>query len=31
MNMRSEWIEHKEKKIFYQDFSKNFYLDGLIK
>ena len=23
--MRSEWIEHKGKKIFYQDFSKNFY------
>lgn len=23
--MRSNWIEHKGKKIFYQDFSKNFY------
>lgn len=23
--MRSDWIEHKGKKIFYQDFSKNFY------
>src|SRR5215210_5973639 len=23
--MRSVWIEHKGKKIFYQDFSKNFY------
>jgi len=25
MNMRSEWIEHKGKKIFFQDFSKLFY------
>src|SRR5512146_1427712 len=23
--MRSDWIEYKGKKIFYQDFSKNFY------
>jgi hypothetical protein len=23
--MRSNWIEHKGKKIFYQDFSRNFY------
>ena len=23
--MRSEWIEYKGKKIFYQNFSKNFY------
>ena len=23
--MRSKWIEHNEKKIFYQDFSKLFY------
>jgi hypothetical protein len=23
--MRSTWIEHKGKKIFYQDFSRNFY------
>ena len=23
--MRSVWIEHKGRKIFYQDFSKNFY------
>ena len=23
--MHSNWIEHKGKKIFYQDFSKNFY------
>jgi len=23
--MRSKWIEHKGKKIFYQDFSKQFY------
>ena len=23
--MRSTWIEHRGKKIFYQDFSKNFY------
>ena len=23
--MRSNWIEHKGKKILYQDFSKNFF------
>lgn len=23
--MRSKWIEHKGKKIFYQDFSRNFF------
>jgi hypothetical protein len=23
--MRSKWIDHKGKKIFYQDFSKNYY------
>ncbi len=29
--MRSEWIEHKGKKIFYQDFSKNFYNSAAVK
>ena len=29
--MRSEWIEHKGKKIFYQDFSKNFYNSATVK
>ncbi len=29
--MRSEWIEHKGKKIFYQDFSKNFYNAAAVK
>jgi hypothetical protein len=29
--MRSEWIEHKGKKIFYQDFSKNFYNSAVVK
>jgi hypothetical protein len=29
--MRSEWIEHKGKKIFYQDFSKNFYNSSAVK
>ena len=29
--MRSEWIEHKGKKIFYQDFSKNFYNSTAVK
>ena len=29
--MRSKWIEHKGKKIFYQDFSKNFYNSAAVK
>ena len=29
--MRSRWIEHKGKKIFYQDFSKNFYNSAVVK
>ena len=29
--MRSEWIEHKGKKIFYQNFSKNFYNSAAVK
>lgn len=29
--MRSTWIEHKGKKIFYQDFSKNFYNSAAVK
>lgn len=29
--MRSNWIEHKGKKIFYQDFSKNFYNSDSVK
>jgi hypothetical protein len=29
--MRSKWIEHKGKKIFYQDFSKNFYNSNAVK
>jgi hypothetical protein len=29
--MRSEWIEHKGKKIFYQDFSRNFYNSAAVK
>ena len=29
--MRSNWIEHKGKKIFYQDFSKNFYNSAAVK
>jgi hypothetical protein len=29
--MRSTWIEHKGKKIFYQDFSKNFYNAAAVK
>jgi len=29
--MHSKWIEHKGKKIFYQDFSKNFYNSAAIK
>jgi hypothetical protein len=29
--MRSEWIEHKGKKIFYQNFSNNFYNSAAVK
>ena len=29
--MRSTWIEHKGKKIFYQDFSRNFYNSAVVK
>jgi hypothetical protein len=29
--MRSEWIEHNGKKIFYQDFSRNFYNSAVVK
>ena len=29
--MRSEWIEYKGKKIFYQDFSRNFYDAAAVK
>ena len=29
--MRSEWIEYKDKKIFYQDFSRNFYNSAAVK
>ena len=29
--MHSIWIEHKGKKIFYQDFSKNFYNAAAVK
>lgn len=29
--MRSEWIEHNSKKIFYQDFSKLFYNADAVK
>ena len=29
--MRSNWIEHKGKKIFYQDFSQNFYNAAAVK
>jgi len=29
--MRSNWIEHNGKKIFYQDFSKNFYDSATVK
>ncbi len=29
--MRSEWIEYKGKKIFYQNFSKNFYNAAAVK
>jgi hypothetical protein len=29
--MRSNWIEHKGKKIFYQDFSENFYDSAAVK
>ena len=29
--MRSNWIEHKGKRIFYQDFSQNFYNASAVK
>ena len=29
--MRSRWIEHKGRRIFYQDFSKNFYNAAAVK
>src|SRR5512139_1594636 len=29
--MRSNWIEHKGKKIFYQDFSRQFYNSAAVK
>lgn len=29
--MRSVWIEHKGKRIFYQDFSKNFYNAAVVR
>jgi len=29
--MRSYWLEHKGKKIFYQDFSKQFYNSAAVK
>ena len=29
--MRSNWIEHQGKKIFYQDFSKHFYNSAAVK
>lgn len=29
--MRSTWIEHKGKKIFYQDFSRNFFDSAAVK
>ena len=29
--MRSNWIEHQGKKIFYQDFSRNFYNSAAVK
>ncbi len=29
--MHSDWIEHNGKKIFYQDFSKNFYNSAAVK
>ncbi|MCC6298972.1 MAG: hypothetical protein IT314_06715 [Anaerolineales bacterium] len=29
--MRSQWIEHRSKKIFYQDFSKLFYNSEAVK
>src|SRR4030095_12695366 len=29
--MRSQWIEHKGEKIFYQDFSKLFYNSAAVK
>ena len=29
--MRSTWIDHKNKRIFYQDFSKNFFNSAAVK
>ena len=29
--MRSTWVEHKGKKILYQDFSQNFYNSAVVK
>jgi hypothetical protein len=29
--MRSTWIEHQGKKIFFQDFSKHFYNSAAVK
>jgi hypothetical protein len=29
--MRSKWIEHNSKMIFYQDFSKHFYNSGAVR
>ena len=29
--MRSNWVEHQGKKIFYQDFSNNFYNSAAVK
>jgi hypothetical protein len=29
--MRSTWLEHKGKRIFYQDFSQNFYNSAAVK
>jgi hypothetical protein len=29
--MRSQWIEHKGKQIFYQDFSRNFFNSAAVK
>ena len=29
--MRSTWVEHKGKKILYQDFSRNFYNSAVVK
>jgi hypothetical protein len=31
VNMKSKWMEHNGKKIFYQDFSNNFFNDQPVK